>query len=148
MTKLTDSLIQSLGANLYDIKFPISLPGGIVITLKRIENTDVVIGAFTAFDGSGVKTERALPFNKYINVINELEDVLSMNSSTNDLVFGRVVGWNPTPVLKNFLLDKHIHRLFFLKASDVGSFLMDYTSKNRVAYRKNTIGVNVLVTVG
>lgn len=119
------------------------LSGGVVLHLSPLGNSGYYIGTLTAYDNNGLKSEKAIPFEKFIQAINEIEDLIEqyqVNGFT-----GRLVGWNPSTIVKKFLYEKKVHRLFFLAEGDVLKFMKHYTSKIRVDSRlENDIDVAVL----
>lgn len=119
--------------------------GGVVLHINPVGNTGFYIGTLTAYDKSGLKSEQAIPFQKFIKVINQLENLLSQYQTTS--FTGRLEGWNPTEKVREFLYEKKVHRLFFLAEDAVLNFMEDYTSKKYIAYRLEN-DVDVLVMFG
>lgn len=121
------------------------LPGGVVLHLASIGETGYFIGTVTAFNSEGVKSEHALPFRKFMRIIEELEHLASAYRKAP--FTGAVVGWKPKATLEKFLFEKKVHRLFFLNEESVLPFLKVYGNAARKEQRDRD-GVNVLVMVG
>lgn len=121
------------------------LPGGVVVHLAPVGNTGYFIGTLTCYNEEGLKSENALPFQKFIRIANEIEDLIAPYQ-TNGFT-GRLVGWNPTPKVRDFLYKKKTHRLFFLEEHHVLPFVKSFTSDVRTAARKEH-GIDVVVMVG
>jgi len=121
------------------------IAGGVVIHFSPVGQSGYFIGTFTAYDRNGLKSERALPFDKYIRIVNEVEDLLEpyqVNGFT-----GRLAGWNATPYVKSFLFHKKVHRLFFLNETHVLSFVKRYTGK-KLARKRAELGVEIVIMFG
>jgi len=108
---------------------------GVVLHISPLGETGYCIGTFTAYGDDARKTENAMPFRKYIKVINQLEALLEEYQDNG--FTGRLVGWNPPTLIKEFLYEKKIHRFFFLTEESVVEFMKAYTSKARLKYRKD-----------
>lgn len=120
--------------------------GGAVLHFAPMEGTNLFVATFTAYDENGKKSERALPFNKYIKIVNEIEDVLQFYKRNTGFL-GRLVGWNPTHLVREFLFEKKVHRMFMIHEDDVIPFIKEYTDKSRVKKRVK-MGAEVLIVVG
>jgi hypothetical protein len=140
-----EKAMELFGKELYQYKCTKKLSGGVVLHIAPLGSSGYYVGTFTAYDKTGLKSEKAMPFNQYIRTVNEIEDLIEpyqINGFT-----GRLVGWNPSPVVKNFLYEKKVHRLFFLAETDVLAFMKNYTSQVRVDARADE-GVEVIVMFG
>lgn len=116
--------------------------GGMVLHICPVGDSGYYIGTLTAYDESGLKSEKAVPFNKYIKIVNEIEDLIEPYQTQG--FTGRLAGWNPAPVVRSFLYHKKVHRLFFLEERQVLPFLKNYTQPERKQDRE----VDVVVTFG
>ncbi|QKE56527.1 hypothetical protein [Bacillus phage YungSlug] len=119
------------------------LPNGAVLHLARLGESEVYIGTLTCFNKEGLKDERALPFQTFINVVNQLENFLGNYKNT--AYTGRVIGWNPTEKVKDFLYEKKVHRVFFIRRADVFRFLEEYTGKE-ATFERSQFDVNMALT--
>lgn len=119
--------------------------GGMVMHMTPVGDSGFWIGTLTAYDRNGMKSESAVPFNQYIKIVNEVEDLLSPYQTRG--FNGKLVGWNPSQTVKSFLYNKKVHRLFFLEEQHVLPFIKSYTKPVRVQKRKEE-AVEVVVMVG
>lgn len=145
MTVSVDKAMSLFGKALQEYECTKKLTGGVVLHLAPVGITGYYVGTITAYDVNGMKSERALPFSKYIRLVNEIEDLITPYQEQS--FTGRLVGWNPTPIVKNFLYEKKVHRLFFLSENNVLTFLNNYTSKMRIENRISE-GYDVAVMYG
>lgn len=121
------------------------IAGGVVLHLDSLGDTGYYVGTITCYNSKGLKSENAIPFNKFIRIINEVEELISPYQ-TNGFT-GRIVGWNPTHNVREFLYEKKVHRLFFLSEQSILTFLKQYTSNKRTQDRLKE-DIDVLVMMG
>ncbi|WAB25019.1 hypothetical protein M3_0068 [Lysinibacillus phage vB_LfM_LysYB1] len=117
-------------------------PGGMVVHFNPVGESGYYIGTLTAYNEQGEKSDKAIPFQKYMKTVNEIEDLLQPYQGYE--FTGILVGWNPTTYVKSFLFNKKVHRLFFLHHADVLKFIESYTTPERIAARE----ADVVVTFG
>lgn len=120
----------------------LSYSGGIVLHFAPVGDTGFYVGTLTAYDENGLKSENAIPFNQFIQVVNEIEDLLEPYKTKE--FTGTLEGWNADGIIKSFLYNKKVHRVFFLEEQQVLPFVKSYTNPARVAKRD----VDVIVTFG
>lgn len=130
---------------LKDYNCDVKYPGGMVLHLAPVGKTGFCIGTLTGYDEDGFKSEKAIPFSEFIEVVNEIENLIGVYGT---LEFtGILAGWKAEGYLKNFLYHKKVHRVFFLEESCVLPFLKSYSHPARKRRRKN-LGVDVMVNFG
>ena len=122
-----------------------TLPNGVILHLASLGDTGYFACTLTAFNGEGVKSEHALPFRKFMRIVEELEALAY--AYRREPFTGQVVGWKPKRLLERFLFEKKVHRLFFLNEESVLPFVKTYGSSSRKEQRERD-GVNVVVMVG
>jgi len=145
MTMSVEKTIETFGEELNHYKSDKCVANGVVLHMAPVGDSGYYVGTFTCYDANGLKSERALPFDKYIRVVNEIEDLITPYQ-TNTFT-GRLVGHNPTPRVREFLYTKKVHRMFFLNETNVMNFVKNFTSKIRVDARAAD-GIDVLVIFG
>ncbi len=135
MSKNVETAMNLFKKELEEYACTKKVASGAVLHLSPLGETGYCIGTFTAYGDDARKSESAMPFRQYIKVINQLETLLE-EYQANDFV-GRLVGWNPPTLIKEFLYEKKVHRFFFINEDDVMEFMKKYSSKSRVKYRKD-----------
>ncbi|MNW28092.1 hypothetical protein D3C74_49040 [compost metagenome] len=94
---------------------------GLNINLSPVGDGSIYLGTFTGYGDSLLKSANATPFSDFMNVVNVCDAALL---SYRSLPFtGKMVGYQPTDLVRSFLYHKKAHRLFFLRATDVLPFV-------------------------
>jgi hypothetical protein len=106
--------------------------------IAPVGSAGIFLFTLTCYDEDGLKSEKAVPFPIFINLLNELEEILK--SYRRRSFTGRVVGWNPPEHLRDFLYRKKVHRLFFLEEDDVLPFVRELRAMPN-------LGVEIVITV-
>lgn len=145
MSITVEKAMELFSKELDEYKNHKKLSGGIVLHLNALGDTGYYIGTLTCYNEKGLKSENAVPFNKFIRVVNEIESLIAP-LQVNDFT-GRIFGWNPTERVGKFLYDKKVHRIFFLPEQSVLTFMKKYTSSERTKSRLKD-GIDVLVMMG
>lgn len=149
MQIVEDAMIE-LAPHLKKYRCAQVLPNGVVVHLFPLGDTGYVVGTFTAYNADGLKSEKALPFSKFMRLVEELEKEILPKFRYPDGFAGWLVGWNVRAFryIDSFLLRKKVHRVFFLHESDVYPFLKAYTDPIRVKRRLLETETDVVVMFG
>lgn len=140
-----EQAMETYKYELKNYKVGIKCPDSFVLHISPLTGSSLYVGTLTAYDVNGLKSERAFPLDAFMRVISELEALLRINASYE--CTGRLIGWNPTVSVKDFLYKKKAHRLFFLEEHKVLSFLKTYSSPSRKVEREQN-GTEVIVSFG
>lgn len=140
MTLGIEAMMEAYEEELKECEFSKSYPGGMTLHFSPVGSTGYYIGTLTAYNSDGEKSEYAIPFNDFIDVINEIESLLRAYRTNN--FTGQLVGNGATGVIKNFLFDKKVHRIFFLDEDKVLPFVKTFMSQERT--RNRAVDVVVL----
>lgn len=140
-----EQVMETYKAELKNYKVGIKCPDSFVLHIAPLHGSGLYLGTLTAYDVNGLKSERAFPLASFMRIISELEALLKVNAG--DQCTGKIFGFNPIPMVKDFLYKKKVHRLFFLEEQNVLTFLRTYTSPSRKAEREQN-GTEVIVTFG